>query len=132
MNKTNETAKRYSPLAIAAGLGSMLGSGCIVGLSATIPVWQKGLELSIGQVGIISGALTFAIAFGSLFAGQIAKIFGLIRSFNWLNLFYAVGTAICVFSNNFLMLLLGVIIMGLSSGADLPISLTVVSHDSAI
>lgn len=129
-NKNNALVKKYSPLAMAAGIGSMLGSGCIVGLSATIPVWQKGLVLSVGEVGIISGALTFAIAFGSLFAGQISKIFGLIRSFNWLNLFYALGTAICILSNSFLSLLIGVIIMGFSSGADLPISLTVVSHDA--
>lgn len=134
MSKKNDLdqsiMKRYSPLATAAGIGSMLGSGCIVGLSATIPVWQKGLELSTGQVGILSGGLTFAIAFGSMFAGNISKSFGLIRSFNWLNLFYAIGAAICVFSNSFLTLLLGVIIMGGSSGADLPISLTVVSHDA--
>lgn len=38
---TTTTVKEYSPLAVAAGIGSMLGSGCIVGLSATIPVWQK-------------------------------------------------------------------------------------------
>ncbi|WP_155853475.1 MFS transporter [Enterococcus raffinosus] len=126
----NSLVKRYSPLATAAGIGSMLGSGCIVGLSATIPVWQKGLELTTGQVGILSGSLTFAIAFGSMFAGNISKGFGLIRSFNWLNLFYAIGAAICLFSNSFLMLLAGVIIMGASSGADLPISLTVVSHDA--
>lgn len=124
------TVKEYSPLATAAGIGSMLGSGCIVGLSATIPVWQQGLNLSTGQVGIISGGLTFAIAFGSLFTGQISKAFGLIRSFNWLNLFYAVGAAICILANSFPMLLAGVIIMGVASGADLPISLTVVSHDA--
>ena len=63
--KQQSLVKKYSPLATAAGVGSMLGSGCIVGLSATIPVWQKGLNLSAGQVGLISGALTFAIAFGS-------------------------------------------------------------------
>ncbi|MBX9040988.1 MFS transporter [Enterococcus durans] len=124
------TVKEYSPLAVAAGIGSMLGSGCIVGLSATIPVWQKGLELTTGQVGIISGGLTFAIAFGSLFTGQISKLFGLIRAFNWINLFYAIGAAICIFSSSFPMLLLGVIIMGVASGADLPLSLTVVSHDA--
>ena len=128
--KQQSLVKKYSPLATAAGVGSMLGSGCIVGLSATIPVWQKGLNLSAGQVGLISGALTFAIAFGSLFAGQITKIFGLIRAFNWINLFYAIGAAICVFSGNFVALLLGVIVMGIASGADLPISLTVVSHDA--
>lgn len=134
MSKKNETdavlAKEYSPLATAAGIGSMLGSGCIVGLSATIPVWQKGLELTTGQVGIVSGALTFAIAFGSLFAGQIAKAFGLVRAFNWLNFFYAIGAAICILANNFTVLFVGVIVMGFASGADLPISLTVVSHDA--
>ncbi|EOA3823903.1 MFS transporter [Enterococcus hirae] len=108
----------------------MLGSGCIVGLSATIPVWQKGLELTTGQVGIVSGGLTFAIAFGSLFTGQISKAFGLIRSFNWINLFYAIGAAVCILATSFPMLLLGVIIMGVASGADLPLSLTVVSHDA--
>ena len=127
---TTTTVKEYSPLAVAAGIGSMLGSGCIVGLSATIPVWQKGLELTTGQVGIVSGGLTFAIAFGSLFTGQISKAFGLIRSFNWINLFYAIGAAVCILATSFPMLLLGVIIMGVASGADLPLSLTVVSHDA--
>ena len=93
-------------------------------------MWQNGLGLTNSQVGIISGALTFAIAIGSLLAGQITKSFGLVKSFNWLNLIYAIGALICVFSNNYIMLLIGVIITGLASGADLPISLTVVSHDA--
>lgn len=57
---------RYWNLSVSAGLGSMLGSGIIVGLASTITVWQMGLNLTNGQVGIISGALTFAIAFGSI------------------------------------------------------------------
>lgn len=130
-NKTLDSSfKKYRPLAVAAGIGSILGSGIIVGLSATITVWQTGLGLTNTQVGIISGALTFAIAIGSMLAGQITKLFGLIRSFNWLNLLYAIGALICVFSNGYAMLLFGVIVTGLASGADLPISLTVVSHDS--
>lgn len=131
MEVTKKTlVKKYTPLATAAGVGSMLGSGCIVGLSATIPVWQNGLNLSTGEVGLVSGALTFAIAFGSLLAGWVTNQFGLFKSFNWINLFYAIGAAICVFSGNFIALLVGVVVMGLASGADLPISLTVVSHDA--
>ncbi len=130
MENSTKLYKKYAPLSTAAGIGSMLGSGVIVGLSATIPVWQRGLDLSAGQVGIISGVLTFAIAFGSLFAGKISKMFGLFKSFNWLNLFYAIGAGCCVFSNSFTMLLIGVTVMGIASGADLPISLTVVSHDA--
>lgn len=120
----------YRPLAYAAGIGSMLGSGIIVGLAATISVWQSGLGLTNGQVGIISGALTFAIAFGSLFGGRIAESIGLIKVFNWINLFYAIGAGIAVFAPNYITLLIGVFITGIASGTDLPISLTVVSRDS--
>ncbi|MFB9769026.1 MFS transporter [Lactiplantibacillus modestisalitolerans] len=127
---SSSLVKKYRPLAVAAGIGSILGSGIIVGLSATITVWQTGLGLTNAQVGVISGALTFAIAFGSLFAGQISKSFGLVKSFNWLNLIYAIGALICVFASGYAMLLVGVIVTGFASGADLPISLTVVSHDA--
>ena len=129
MSKSAET-KKYMPLVGAAGIGSMLGSGIIIGLSATITVWQSGLGLTDGQVGILSGALTFAIAAGSLLAGNITKLFGLIRSFNMMNLMYLIGAAICVLSGNFPVLLAGLIITGFASGADLPISLTVISHDA--
>lgn len=129
MRKTVNT-KQYMPLVGAAGIGSMLGSGIIIGLSATITVWQSGLGLTDGQVGILSGALTFAIAAGSLLAGNITKALGLIRSFNYLNVLYALGAIICVLSGNFPMLLVGLILAGFASGADLPISLTVISHDA--
>lgn len=125
----NKALKKYRPLATASGIGSILGSGIIVGLSATITVCQQGLGLTNMQVGVISGALTFAIALGSLITGMISKTFGLTKAFNWLNLFYAIGALICVFANSYLLLLVGVIIAGFASGADLPISLTVISRD---
>lgn len=129
MNEQTGT-KEFMPLVGAAGIGSMLGSGIIIGLSATITVWQSGLGLTDGQVGILSGALTFAIAAGSLLAGSITKMFGLIRSFNFMNVLYLIGAAVCVASGNFPMLLGGLILAGFASGADLPISLTVISHDA--
>lgn len=129
MSKDKST-KKYAPLVGAAGIGSMLGSGIIIGLSATITVWQTGLGLTDGQVGVLSGALTFAIAAGSLLAGTISKTMGLIRSFNLLNILYAAGAVICVLSSNFPMLLAGLILAGFASGADLPVSLTVISHDA--
>lgn len=122
--------QNYKPLLYSAGLGSILGSGIIVGLSATITVWQKGLSLTNGQVGLISGTLTFAIAAGSLLAGKISKSLGLIKSFNLLTIFFVLGTALCMCAQNFAMLIAGSIIAGFISGADLPISLTVLSHDA--
>ena len=40
--KDKMNVKEYNPLIIAAGIGAMLGSGIIVGLSVTITVWQAG------------------------------------------------------------------------------------------
>lgn len=40
--KESTGTKKYMPLVGAAGIGSMLGSGIIIGLSATIAVWQSG------------------------------------------------------------------------------------------
>ena len=128
--KQNEGLGKYMPLAFAAGIGSMLGSGIIVGLSSTITVWQDGLGLDTTQVGLLSGILTFAIAFGSLFGGRLADKIGRVLFFNWINLVYAIGAVICIFAGNFTTLLVGLIIAGLASGADLPVSMTVVSHDA--
>ena len=88
----------------------MLGSGIIVGLSSTITVWQDGLGLDTTQVGLLSGILTFAIAFGSLFGGRLADKIGRVLFFNWINLVYAIGAVICIFAGNFTTLLVGLII----------------------
>lgn len=118
------------PLALSAGLGSLLGSGVIVGLSSTITVWQSGMGLDNGQVGIVSGALTFAIAFGSFLGGRLADVVGRVLVFNWVNLLYTAGAIVCALAPNYLTLVLGVIVVGAASGADLPVSMTVVSHDA--
>lgn len=125
-----KTVSYYRPLLYSAGFGSILGSGIIVGIASTITVWQKVLNLSAGQVGLISSLLTFSIAAGSLLAGNISKKFGLIRAFNFLNIFFIIGTLLVLFANNFVMLVCGTVIAGFISGADLPISLTVISHDA--
>ena len=96
--ESSQSLGRYSSLAVAAGIGSMLGSGIIVGLSATITVWQEGLQLSNAQVGQLSGIMTFAIAFGSLMGGRIADKIGRVFFFNWINLLYVVGAVVCIFA----------------------------------
>ena len=122
--------KKYNQLIGATGLGSALGSGIIVGLSVTITLWQSGMRLTDGQVGILSGVMTFAIAAGSLLAGNLSKMFGMFRLYNYINIFYALGAVLCAFSGNFAMLFAGLVLCGFASGADLPISLTVLSHDA--
>lgn len=121
---------KYSGLLFATGFGSILGSGIIISLSTTLSLWQSGLGISPGQVGVLSGALTFAIAFGSLAGGVIADAIGVITVYNWINLVYAIGAVLCVCAQNYAMLLAGVIVVGVASGVELPVGLSVLSHDS--
>lgn len=125
-----KAVSEYRPLLISSGLGSVLGAGIIVGLATTITIWQNVLGLDAAQVGIVSSLLTFSIAAGSLLAGKISEKFGLIRSYNYLNLGFILGTIIIIFSQNLGMLCAGTIIAGFISGADLPIALTVISRDA--
>lgn len=122
--------KKYNPLIGATGLGTSLGSGIIVALGITITLWQAGMNLTELQVGIVSGSMTFAIAAGSLLAGSLAKSVGMFRIYNFINIMYAIGAALCVVTQNFAMLFAGVVLCGFSSGLDLPISLTILSHDA--
>ena len=56
------------------------------------------MGLDTTQVGLLSGILTFAIAFGSLFGGRLADKIGRVLLFNWINLVYAIGAVICIFA----------------------------------
>lgn len=120
----------YTELAISAGLGATLASGIIVGLASTITVWQSGLGLTDAQVGLLSGVLSFAIAGGSIAGGRIADKIGRILFFNWINVLYVVGAALCVFASDFTMLMAGIIIAGIASGAEVPVAITVLSYDA--
>ncbi|WP_418969096.1 MFS transporter [Alloscardovia omnicolens] len=130
-----QTARRHAPqsyteLAVAAGLGATLASGIIVGLASTITVWQNGLHLSGSQVGVISGMMSFSIAFGSIVGGRLSDYVGRTLFFNWINLIYALGAALCVFAADFNALMAGIIIAGIASGAEVPVAITVLSYDA--
>ena len=79
----NEKVNKKQVYATGCGSGYRVHAGIrnhyrFIGNSYGMAEW---LGLTDGQVGILSGALTFAIAAGSLLAGNITKALGLIRSF---------------------------------------------------
>ena len=117
-------------LGLCGGFGSFLGSSAIVGLSTTITMWQTGFALSNTQVGALSAVLNFAIAAGSMAAGMICCRFGMTKVFNWICVVTACGFLLCALSGDFWMLLAGVVLAGLGTGIDLPVSLSVLSRDA--
>ncbi|TPF97833.1 hypothetical protein EP30_00345 [Bifidobacterium sp. UTCIF-39] len=124
---SNDTA--YGVLGVAAGLGSFLGSGTILALSSTLALWREGLQLDASQVGAVSAILTFAFAIGSFCGGFIAQRLGLVRTFAIDVVVCVVALAICTIAPNFALLAAGIGLAGIAVGVDLPVSISVITHD---
>lgn len=120
--------KKILSLVIVAGTASYLDSSLLVSLGVALPIWTKLMCLSPLIAGLISTLLTLMVALGSVTGGWLSDRFGRVRVFNLDILFVAIGAIIIAFAPNLNVLLLGIILAGLASGADLPTSLAVISE----
>ena len=128
MNSPKKLTQDNILLIIVAGIASYLDAALLVSLGVALPLWTDILNLNSWSIGLISTLLTLAVAMGSFIGGWLSDKFGRVRVFNVDIFFVAVGALIIAFASNFTMLLLGVVIAGLASGADLPTSLAVISE----
>ncbi|MBT1167229.1 MFS transporter [Bifidobacterium simiarum] len=128
MANTEKLDKRYWKLARNAGIASYLDAALLVSAGVALPLWQSHFSLSPWWAGAVSTILTLSVAVGSFFGGRLSDRFGRTVVFNIDILFVVVGAAIIAFAPNLTVLLVGIIIAGLASGADLPTSLAVISE----
>lgn len=115
-------------LVLVAGTASYLDSSLLVSLGVALPIWTKILHLSPLVSGFISTLLTLMVALGAVVGGWLSDKFGRVRVFNLDILFVAIGAIIIAFAPNLFILMVGIIIAGIASGADLPTSLAVISE----
>ena len=115
-------------LVLVAGTASYLDSSLLVSLGVALPIWTKILYLSPLVSGFISTLLTLMVALGAVVGGWLSDKFGRVRVFNLDILFVAIGAIIVAFAPNLFILMVGIIIAGIASGADLPTSLAVISE----
>lgn len=115
-------------LIIVAGLASYMDAALLVSLGVALPIWTQHLALNSWMVGLLSTMLTVAVAVGSFIGGWLSDKFGRVAVFNADILFVAIGSFIIAASRDVPLLLVGVIVAGLASGADLPTSLAVISE----
>ncbi|WP_051733104.1 MFS transporter [Kitasatospora phosalacinea] len=115
---------------VVAGMASYVDAAAIVSTGTALVIYQGPLHLSAGQVGALSGTLTAAIATGALLGGRLGDRFGRRRVFTATMAMVVVGCALMVLSTGFAPLLLGTLVLGLGSGADLPVALAMVSESA--
>ncbi|MGW4696641.1 MFS transporter [Kitasatospora cineracea] len=116
---------------VVAGMASYVDAAAIVSTGIALVLYQGPLHLTGGHIGVLSGALTAAIATGALLGGRLGDRFGRRRVFTATMAMVVAGCALMVAGGGFAPLLLGVLVLGLGSGADLPVALATVSESAS-
>lgn len=106
-----------------SGMASYIDSCAIVSAGTALVIYQMTMGFSDAQVGIASSGLTFAIAIGAIFGGRIGDRLGRKPVFSVTMGVIILGSLLQIFSTSFTPLLIGTILVGLGTGADLPVSL---------
>lgn len=126
------TEKTPNPwwVGVVCGMASYIDAAAIVGTGTALVIYQQSMGLDETQIGLASGALTLCIALGALVGGKLGDAFGRRTVFLVTMIMIAVGATMAVFSTAFGLLLAGIILIGLGTGADLPVSLSTISETS--
>jgi inositol transporter-like SP family MFS transporter len=115
-------------VAIVAGMASYIDAAAIVGSGIALVIYQGSIGLQAQALGLLSAALTLSIAVGALVGGRLGDRFGRRSVFIITMVLIAAGAGFLVFSTTVPLLLVGTILVGVGSGADLPVSLATISE----
>ena len=117
-------------VAVINGMASYIDSCTIITSGVALVIYQNEYGLTDIQFGALSAALTFCIAIGSIVGGSLGDRFGRKPVFSVTMVMLVLGAVLMVLSSNFVFLLIGEILMGLGVGADLPVSLATISEQA--
>jgi len=111
---------------------SYIDAGSIVAGAAGLMLWQAYLNMDQYQVGWFSalGPNALGAAVGALIGGRICDLFGRKLVYTYDLIFYILGMLLVIFAVNFPMLLIGYIIVGISVGADVAASWTLIAENA--
>ncbi len=131
-SSTSITTRTAHPwrTAVLAGMASYLDAGAIVTTGIALVLYAATLGIDPGTLGLLSGLLTICFAIGAVIGGRLGDRFGRRRVFTLTLLVFIVGTALLTFAAMLPMLFVGVILVGLAIGADLPVSLALIAEEA--
>jgi inositol transporter-like SP family MFS transporter len=115
---------------VLAGMASFLDAGSIVALGSGLALFQTYLGLSNGVVGAVAaiGPNALGCALGALIGGRLGDKLGRKRIYQYDLLVYAVGILLVMFTVSAVMLFVGIFVIGVAVGADVPTSLALVGE----
>ncbi|MFT4042202.1 MAG: MFS transporter [Gordonia sp. (in: high G+C Gram-positive bacteria)] len=110
------------------GMASYIDAASIVCSGISLVIYQHALGLSDSSVGTLSAALTFCIAVGALSGGRLGDRYGRRSVFLVTMCMIIVGAIALATAATTTGLLVGVVLVGIGTGADLPVSLATISE----
>lgn len=129
---TGHLASRTAPrpwwIAVVAGMASYLDAATIVSSGSALVMYQEPLGLTGDQIGVLAFSLTLGIAIGAVTGGRLGDRFGRKPVFSVTMIGIVVAMACNTFAAGFPMLLIGAVLGGLATGADLPVSIATISE----
>lgn len=115
-------------IGVIAGMASYIDAAATVSSGIALVLYQIAFGLDALQFGVLSAALTFGVAIGAITGGRLGDRFGRRSVFLITMLMIVAGSALLVFSTSFVPLLVAILLVGLGTGADLPVSLATIAE----
>ena len=117
---------------LLAAMANYIDAGSIVAGAVALPIWAEHFGFGSSFVSFLGAFSSNAIAagIGALIGGRICDLLGRKKIYQWDLLLYAFGTLWIVFAFEPWMLVVGFFIVGLTVGADVPASWTLITETS--
>lgn len=118
--------------AAAASMADYIDAGSTVSIGVTLAIWAAYFHVGAGPVGIIGalGAGGISTGIGAILGGRLGDVLGRKRIYQYDLLVYALGALLIVFSFSFWQFILGIMLIGLAFGADVPTSWSLIAEFS--
>ncbi|MDA0140944.1 MFS transporter [Solirubrobacter deserti] len=115
-------------------MANYIDAGSIVAGAVSLPIWAEQFGFGDDFVSLLGAMSSNAISagIGALIGGRICDLYGRKRIYQYDLLLYAFGALWIVFAQAPWMLLLGYFIVGLTVGADVPASWTLITETAPV
>lgn len=123
-----ESPPRPWRVAIIAGLASFVDGAALSVNGIALVIYQQTIGLTPEQVGLLTAVVTVGTAIGALIGGRLGDLYGRRKVFIVTMAMVVVGTLGPIFSGDFWLLFVGLGLVGLGVGADLPVSLATIAE----